>query len=1362
MIGKSRNWKHPLQTALLASALLSAPFGANAQVTSPFEISTINGTNGFTMSNILGHGNTGLQATESSVVGDFNGDGIDDIVLSRANLSPTLSEGIAVIFGSTTSPAPNYDGTFLDGTQGFILNGNLGKAGIAAGDFNGDGIDDLVIGHPTFDGNIGRLEILFGKTTGFVPFETHDLEIINTFGSGTGFGESIAVTDFDNDGYDDIITGIPGGATIRGAVVIFGDASFSVGMRSIGEAPGFATLLAPNSFGDNQVAAIGDFNNDGFGDVVTTFSGGSSSGLNFYFGTNDNAGSSGIKFPTFELDNSNVPISDVNAAGDFNGDGIDDVIIGSSASLNAFILFGETGSYLFNYSLRTGGSNPSLPGIEILGFNGSFGFEVAGVGDVNNDGFDDVAIGAPTTPAICGLDNGAAFVIYGTTSSFINLSGFSSSDGFIIQNTNPATGVFNLLGQTLAGGDFNNDGFSDVLVSATGNGSISLSNYAYVIFGDGASSSTTTPPVTDVTGPELTLDRLVTNTIPFSLTGTYTDPSGVRRVRARVRDNGLGVLPRESQVFSAPFETAGNFSIEFSPLSLADGVYDVELDARDNAINNGGTANNDSVVVFDDTFIFDTTPPIFQFAIGSMFSFGFTEKGGGPSFLPDNINELFPCAIVNESGEVGVFFEDISAISIVDLNEVLTASSPGITINGFSSVMDFGDDIVGVSLNVDFAAEGDYEIVFPAGTLSDEAGNTNPTSLSVCVVFDTTPPSLECENSFAPVGGSLHFNNEPIIFTLSFDEVVTDVSVNDFFVDTDNGFVRSVYPVGIPSDTFTIEVVPFGGPGFFLGSSTDSEKFIIPAPSFDFLVLGYDPEANDLAGNEIISSQVFAGVDLTPPFSALPDPALLISEDPASFDRFGRSVSISKAVVVAGAELAGENQEGVAYVFEAEGISGGPFQPFPFGNLEKGTVEEEDFFTTFTQQAVLTAPDGQRYDFFGTTVAAEGDWIAVGASHHDDPFSPTQLANIGAVYMYNRAGFRGDFPDIGLQSPEAKGLEVPFGWEFTQKIVSPNPRINAQFGKKVEIYGNIMAISEPYERRGGAVYIYVLDPCSQTWEFEQRLQADDISRNDDFGINFSLNGTSILIGSPRDDDRGNDTGSAYLYTRFNNIWLQQLKFVPGAASRGDKVGTGVDLTNLLAAIGAPGHDYAATARRGAIRDGGRIYTFINEFEFFNNFFGGQEVQAAPGIFSGWVPFDNINTRNVALNSDGIGATVAINGLQIIAGAPTSDFFGVDAGAAYLYTSPFFFGGEFDPERLSVSAPGFPFPGDIAGEGEFQLIDVYGLPTPARNDYFGTDLDISGNYIVIGAPGASHPLRELGPVDSGLGMIFDTNFFFFDR
>jgi hypothetical protein len=138
----------------------------------------LNGTNGFRLDGIDGSDSSGWSVAGA---GDVNGDGIDDLIIGAREATPDSRSRAGesyVVFGSVTGFAPSLDLATLDGSNGFRLDGSdaFGRSGwsvAGAGDVNGDGIDDIIVGAPLADpggkSSAGESYVVFGKDTSFAP-----------------------------------------------------------------------------------------------------------------------------------------------------------------------------------------------------------------------------------------------------------------------------------------------------------------------------------------------------------------------------------------------------------------------------------------------------------------------------------------------------------------------------------------------------------------------------------------------------------------------------------------------------------------------------------------------------------------------------------------------------------------------------------------------------------------------------------------------------------------------------------------------------------------------------------------------------------------------------------------------------------------------------------------------------------------------------------------------------------------------------------------------------------------------------------------------------------------------------------------
>ena len=391
-------------------------------VNSSLNLSDLNGINGFTINGISSFDFSGRSVSSA---GDINGDGLDDLIIGAWQAKPNgiLSGQSYVVFGKSTGFNPTLNVSDLNGANGFAINGinagdNLGRSVSSAGDINGDGFDDLIIGASNADPNgnySGQSYVVFGKSTGFNPtLNVSDLNgangfAINGIAGGDNSARSISSAgDINGDGLDDLIIGAPyadaNGNYSGQSYVVFG--------RSTGFSPtlNLSDLNGANGFAINGIAG------------------------------SDDSGRS------------------VSSAGDVNDDGIADLIIGAwqadpngDSSGQSYVVFGKSTDFSPTLDLS---SLDSTNGFVINGIaeGDNSGRSISSAGDINGDGIADLIIGAPYADSN-GESSGQSYVVFGGKNiGTTELSGTAGRDT-----------LFGTIGNNIIDGTAGND-------TLTGNG----------------------------------------------------------------------------------------------------------------------------------------------------------------------------------------------------------------------------------------------------------------------------------------------------------------------------------------------------------------------------------------------------------------------------------------------------------------------------------------------------------------------------------------------------------------------------------------------------------------------------------------------------------------------------------------------------------------------------------------------------------------------------------------------------------------------------------------------------------------------------------------------------------------------------
>jgi len=469
-------------------------------------------------------------------LGDLNNDGVEDLAVGApADDTSGNARGAVYIHymntDGTIDSTVKIDDTTTNGPV--LADTTQFGAGVASlGDFDGDGVADLVVGargDDTGGSDRGAIHILSMNTDGTVDATVKIASGTTngpTLGDTSQYGVSVAsLGDLNNDGSIDLLVGAPfddTGSTDRGAIHVHFMNSIPRGAMEpastveINDSTTNGPILADDDRYGGYIAPIGDLNRDGVDDLaVGTFTadvGGSNRGaVHISFMNVDGSVDS-----TVEINDSttNGPVlangdfygDSVAAIGDLNRDGVVDLAVGAvyddaggtdrgAVHIHFMNMDGSIDSTVEINSTTTNG--PTLV------LNDDYGISVAGIGDLNRDGIPDIAVGADSTD-VGGEDRGSVFIHYlntnGSVQSTVELND-STSNGATLAD-------FDYYGNGLANiGDLNLDGVQDIAVGASlsdDGGTDKGAMFIHFMNTDGSIDSTVEIDASTTNGPSLT------------------------------------------------------------------------------------------------------------------------------------------------------------------------------------------------------------------------------------------------------------------------------------------------------------------------------------------------------------------------------------------------------------------------------------------------------------------------------------------------------------------------------------------------------------------------------------------------------------------------------------------------------------------------------------------------------------------------------------------------------------------------------------------------------------------------------------------------------------------------------------------
>ena len=331
--------------------------------------------------------------------GDFNADGYDDVVVAAHDRDETTyNEGAVYVYYGSASGIDTTSEQRIMASDAATAD-RFGQDVAVAGDINGDGYADLIVGSIYDDDNgsdSGSAYIYYGSASG-IDTATEDKLTASDGSASDWFGLTVSgAGDIDADGYDDVIVGTwKGDGTVANSGTVYIYYGTASGIDASSEQMLEASDATFNHVYGGAISSGGDINADGYGDVLVGAIYGT--GTYVYYGT-----ASGIDTTSEQiLTNGSYFGWGLSNAGDVDNDGYDDIIVHQLGS-GAYILHGTS----------TGVDTADMISIEPDDITGTTGFTPAFAGDVNNDGYSDVIGGASSEDSVAS-DAGAVFVFHG-------------------------------------------------------------------------------------------------------------------------------------------------------------------------------------------------------------------------------------------------------------------------------------------------------------------------------------------------------------------------------------------------------------------------------------------------------------------------------------------------------------------------------------------------------------------------------------------------------------------------------------------------------------------------------------------------------------------------------------------------------------------------------------------------------------------------------------------------------------------------------------------------------------------------------------------------------------------------------------
>ena len=530
-----------------------------------------------------------------SAAGDVNGDGYADIIIGAPDYAnPDTNEGAVYVYhgsGSGLSPDPGWQ------IEGNSYSMHYGQSVSTAGDVNGDGYGDVIFGGSwNAHDDEGRALVFLGSATGLKSSAVWTAEG-NQIDAFLGYSVSTA-GDVNGDGYSDVIVGAPwydAALLNEGRAMVYHGSPAGLSLSTGWYAEG----NQDSAYYGHAVASAGDVNGDGYADVIVGANyydnGEVDEGRAFVYHGSETGPSTGYDWISEGNQNYAQFGYSVSGAGDVNGDGYDDVVIGARGYDN-----GETneGRVYVHHGSATGLSAPADWTVESDQAFAYLGYAVSAAGDVNGDGYGDVILGAPEYDN-GQTDEGRTTVYHGSRSGLSTVADWSAEG-------NQATANFGVAVATA--GDVNGDGYSDVLVGSDKYDNLQTDEgRAFAFYGSAGGLSATPGWTAESNQASANFGFSVASAGDYDGDGysdvivgawNYDDPTGLvdagRALAYRGSPSGLIVFANWTVEGSGAYENLG-YAVSGAGDVNGDGFADVIIGARR---HNGGQDNEGRALVF--------------------------------------------------------------------------------------------------------------------------------------------------------------------------------------------------------------------------------------------------------------------------------------------------------------------------------------------------------------------------------------------------------------------------------------------------------------------------------------------------------------------------------------------------------------------------------------------------------------------------------------------------------------------------------------------------------------------------------------------------------------------------------------------